>query len=169
VLMTSTPLVNVTPLDDFGQLVFALQPVPGLCGGGNQLEDHQPCSVLGQRTLGPHGPMPPWRTRSRSGPMSADGPVLSREVIEGQHHVAIFYQACHRLLVFCGILRSQKPIFRLGWPCRGPLGFLVAIGGFGAPDRDTIDAQALAVVRDEAGEFKLKESLIKSSHREPSA
>jgi hypothetical protein len=71
-----------------------------------------------------------------------------------------------RILRHTSIPEADLP-FRLTLPRTAWI--LVAIGNFGAPDRDTIDAQALAVVRDEAGEFKLKQSLIKSSHREPSA
>src|SRR5580658_7943417 len=45
-------------LDDFGQLVLALQPAPGFGRCHDQLEHHQPGRVLRQCALGPHRAMP---------------------------------------------------------------------------------------------------------------
>ena len=95
-------------LDDFGQLFFALQPVPGLGCGHHQLERHQPGGVLRQRALGADGAMSDRDEhaldrvgRARMGAPSAVPkiPSLSREVVEGQQRVLVVHQAGDRFRV----------------------------------------------------------------------
>jgi hypothetical protein len=44
-------------LDDFRQLIFALQSSPGFCGRGDELEHHQLGGFCRQGSLRPHGSM----------------------------------------------------------------------------------------------------------------
>ena len=81
-------------LDDFGQLVLALQPVPGLGGRHHELEHHQPGRVLRQRALRADGPMPDRGEHAldRVGRPQVV-PVLGGEVVERQQRVLILDQA----------------------------------------------------------------------------
>ena len=87
-------------LDDFRQLVLALQPAPGPGRRHHQLEHHQPGGVLRQRALRADGPVPDRGEHAldRVGRPQVI-PVLGREVVERQQRVLVLDQTGDRLLV----------------------------------------------------------------------
>src|SRR5450759_4265973 len=91
--------------DNLRQLIFTLQPPPGLRGGYDQLEYHQFGGRGRQRTFRPHRPVPNCREHAFDGIRGPQViPVLGGEIVEGQHCFAILRQAFNCLVVL-------RPVF----------------------------------------------------------
>lgn len=99
--MTATPSVNLTPAMTIGNWFFALQPTPGLGGGHDQLEDHEPRRLVREASLGAHSPVPDGGEdaldRIRGAQMV---PMLGREVEKGQQRLMVLRQAVDGLGTF---------------------------------------------------------------------
>ncbi len=85
-------------------MVRAIQAAPLLAGRLAQLEDHSEGRLAAEAALGPGGP----EAHGRKGAFNGIGganvlPVLGREVVEGEQHVAVLGQAGHRLVVLGAI------------------------------------------------------------------
>lgn len=107
--------------DDLGQLILALKTAPGFGGGFDELEDHDPGRVPGQRPLCAHRPVPHGGEdafdRVRGSEMI---PVLGGEVEERQERVPVLGQAFGGGAVFDAVLFDEDIDGDLGRrPARG--------------------------------------------------
>ncbi len=90
-------------LDDFRQLVFALQAPPCSCCRHDELEHHQLGGFCRQRSLRAHGAMTHGRDHALDRVRSAQMvPMLGRKVEEGEQRILILGQAGDRLVVLGG-------------------------------------------------------------------
>src|SRR5450830_687127 len=112
---TARAVLESDTSDNFRQLIFTLQPPPGLRGGDDQLEYHQLGSRGRQRTSRPHCPVANCREHAFNGigrPQVI--PVLGGEVVEGQHCSAILRQAFDRLVVLRSVFLGEDIDRHLG-------------------------------------------------------
>ena len=91
-------------MNDAGDLVRDVQAAPLLAGRLAQLEDHGERRHAAEAALGLGGP----EAHGRKGAFDGIGganvlPVLGREVVEGEQHVAVLGQAGHRFVVLGAI------------------------------------------------------------------
>ena len=87
-------------MNDVGDLVRAVQAAPLLAGRLAQLEDHGERRHAAEAAFGLGGP----EAHGRKGAFDGIGganvlPVLGREVVDGEQHVAVLGQAGHRFVV----------------------------------------------------------------------
>ena len=99
--------------NDVGQELAAVEESPFLGGGLHQLEDHREASGARAVALGAAMPQADGGERAfdRVGGSQVD-PVLGREVVEGEQHVAILRQALGGLGIL-GLVGLQEQIERL--------------------------------------------------------
>ena len=120
--------------DQLGQLVVFVEAAPAFLGGLGELEDHGERGFVGQASLRSHGSMAHGGERAFDGIAGSQVlPVLGREVVEGQHRLAVLDQALHGLVVLDAI--------GLGKSAERGLGI-----GFGLGHQDSAIAHSAALI-----------------------
>ena len=96
--------------DDVGQVFGTVQQSPSLRSRFHELIDHRQAGSAGAVALGLAVPQPHGGERALDGVGGPQvNPVLGREVVERQEHVAIFLQAFDRFGVL-GTIRFQEGV-----------------------------------------------------------
>jgi hypothetical protein len=110
-------------VDDFRQLVMAIEMTPAFFGGLGELEDHGECGLVRETSLGANRTVAHGRERTFDYIGRAQMlPLFGRKVVEGQQRIAILDQTIDRSIVLDapgfdeGIKRDECIPLGLGHP-----------------------------------------------------
>ena len=99
------PIGELHTLDDFWQLIMAVEASPGLLRAVDQLEHHGERGLVREASLRADRPVPHGRESAFNGIGGAQVlPMLRREIVKDEQRLSIFPQALGGLVVFDGQL-----------------------------------------------------------------